>query len=420
MHEMTKKRRKIKKGKLTKSKKQKVIDSILKPNALGANKNKEIINKFTSFVIKYNKSDFKEILPILLKNSIIRSHTNAFTNTFSDMGNEPVFSTINTSKLISFHETIFNLESTNLNRFVEYNETFDNLFWLGRYSDADKCLEECRAELGDTIWYIRNKFIILESQNKMEELRDKYLDLKNQSSQKLFTYLIDRCFVITQSQDATLVIDKAVINRIKEMDDGGPHVLSALLALLHLPDPIYDYKNLINCMYHMQAFNIYDQYLLLNKLFYSVLCKNNSHKDENEVKTSERNQETTQEIIKYFGNISKVISDKRLDNLEEYIHGTTRHKVSSAGEILVRNYIKGDYAEVINHFSSKFIEFKNPLAYINIVSKSNAYLHRNTPVQVPKKIKELIELFTDVYLLNDASTQSIRLIKSFICSLVPS
>jgi hypothetical protein len=52
--------------------------------------------------------------------------------------------------------------SIEINRFITLRDNFDNLFINGKYSEASNCLEEIRKTFGYSLWYLDNKFQILQ------------------------------------------------------------------------------------------------------------------------------------------------------------------------------------------------------------------------------------------------------------------
>lgn len=273
-----------------------------------------------------------------------------------------------------------------INKFIRVRDDFERNIILGKFSEAEHNLEYCYKNFGESLWYIRSKIILLAYSNKSDELQKFCENCRKRCDGKfLINSLIEYFQMIYDTEDAYLHLSLLVLSNIKEMQKVNEKITSNSLGLLFCVDPLigrYDYESALKSI---QAYNLIDQYVLVNEIFFRIDFRNNIN---NFSEYLEQN---------FFKKIISVINDQKLNNV---------FNSGDEGELWdgFLLYEKGCYKEVVDKFLNDMNEMENIFSYVGIIAKACVYADIDFPENLGV-ISELIDILKNVYQMKGSQNQ---------------
>ncbi len=114
---------------------------------------------------------FDARLDALLQKSKFRGVFNSEADAIEKFSEKFLFrSGITPKRMAAIYRGMLKLHSHRVSRFFEHQRTFELAFLLAKYDDAEDALEACRADCGESIWYVRGKVTLLAQQGRLDEM----------------------------------------------------------------------------------------------------------------------------------------------------------------------------------------------------------------------------------------------------------
>nr|WP_152665042.1 hypothetical protein [Pseudomonas toyotomiensis] len=341
------------------------------------------------FLSNASKPDFPEKFNLLYKKNRFRQLFNATHNCIETFSCKDTFIFSNTKSTLALYSALFSSHAAEINKFIVARTNFESSVLQGDLNQAHAILEEISSELGESLWYVRNKLLIFSLEGKLQEMQD-FAELCNSRSTDGFvTYLI-RCFLLLSS-DPLLHLRKFVTNTVTELEEAGIRQWSDLIKLIFIPRPLFATAEPLKCLSPIQSFCVIDQYTLVSKLATEVLAFSDIPADHQ------------QEYIDFIKSISSRIKDYSLPDTSR--HENSQRDTNSTAAKLTSLYETEQYEELIRAFVYNFRNLEAPLAFVNLIAKAAAITNPKHFYEMPGVVYQLIGNLANLYKLSTAPNQ---------------
>lgn len=358
----------------------------LMANPLTANflSEERYIDAAASFVDGYYKEDFSRRFLELYEKKRFRELFNCSYNSIEDFYKEGTFRITRKKRILEVYGCLLTAHAAEINQFVKARKFFESAVLEGRLDEALVILEDIEHHVGESIWYIRNKILVLSLKGNLQEMQDFAESCTERSTEQFFSYLISCCLLI--ASDPLLHHKKRILNGVKELDEAGVNQWSDMLRLIFVPRPFFDSVELLSCLAVIQAFNAIDQYCLLTKLSAEVMA------------FDEGSDATQSEFKDFIDVLQASIEDESLPSLARLEQAQVDG--DSLSLKLTSLYETEQYEDLIRVFVSRFNDIEEPLAFVNLVAKAAAIIKPKYLSEMPGLIYQLVESLSSIYMLS--------------------
>lgn len=317
-----------------------------------------------TFLVNEIDSKFEERFEKLLTTKRFKNLITSNALTIENFGaNAFLAGPLTNSRMWSIYLHLISKNGKKISDFSEHREKIEREIIIGNFSDANDSIEKFKDIFGESVWYVRTKMLILISEEKTEELEEFCNNSKDRAGESLARFIFHCCQLIIGSDDPSLHL-KALISRSAiEFKEAKLLETASFLELLFTPFPIkgsYDYSNSLS---RLQGFPVIDQYCFILSILRLSLA---------EYKAT--NIKTIPNIDTIFKTLNDNISDPVLKKMFNNYFDISEKNTCSLGSELIENYTFGHYDRTIKIYFDNVEKIKNPLAYINLIAKSYAYL----------------------------------------------
>lgn len=339
------------------------------------------------FFAKNPEKSFQHRLNELLEKPRFRGAHNAFASSIETMGATPIYiNGIHNDRILTIILSILEYSSQSINAFWRLRDEFEKTIIKSDFYNSEILLELIRDKFGESLWYIRNKIIVLSYQGRSDELSSFCETCKQRTPEKFIGHLISYLQLVSDTDDAYLLLKSVVQKNVLEFKEAKLESAASTLCLLFSPDPLVGKNSYESCIGTIQAFTAIDQYALYLEIVQASVSKI--------VCCNDRNTTAT---LRTLQRLSAKIDDPLLKRAENLLTTGVSPTISIHGETILDIYEKGDYTEVIKYFNSNVNSIQNPLAYLNLIAKAYAYSDSRPDNQSETIINDLISHLVSLY-----------------------
>ncbi len=313
-----------------------------------------------------NIKSFEINLNQLLNYPVVRKCFNGFSSNIETMDCIPTVIMTN-KNLICLYTSFFRVHSETISGFVTEMKRYERLFIAGEYVAAEEILDVILKKCGLSIWYIRNRFLLLKACDRLDDLQKYYNNLKSRAKSHLIISIIDNFFWLASSNDTVLFLDNFILNNIREYKGAGADELVALYSELYLPVGLYIERDISCLLPQIQRFTIVDQYLMLLDWFSDIVTNDF-------IAETSRYKINKNFILSKMKYIRGITEDPVLGQLVDFYSERKHQGGTILGANIITEYTAGQYHSALNLFNTGLYKLDNPFAYINIIARSKTYL----------------------------------------------
>lgn len=355
-----------------------------------------------TFLGEGSDSSFNLLFPKLLKNKRFFNSFRAYATTLQDLESKPFFRVLSPRRqwLITSH--IFSDCSEKLNIFVKLRNSVETMFFQNEFGLAEEELEKVKTSFGESLWYFRIKMLILSETGRTDELQrfyEKHIDLTHES---IFSYFLKHFKLIADSDDPSYNLENLILKNTDEFRHANLKSFASLLELMFAPYPLLREFDYSECLQRIPYFSLIDQY----QLVLQVLQKN-AIKDFHSL--GRLSEESAQQIEQ----LSASIDDELLTRLKSANEVAPSLDLTPVGQSILESYNRGNYVEALANFNANRTSLHAPIAYINIIAKSMAYIgsSENHPLS-GSIVGKLTENLSSIYKMSGLWTQAVDYLTS--------
>lgn len=344
-----------------------------------------------NFLFSYKKPDFNERFATLLRDPNFRATFNAFGRTVEALGAKiRLPDNLPFERTLAIYSAIFKDQARELSYFAKHQSTFENAFLQGKYDLAESILENIRVVLGESIWYIRHKMLVLAYRDQLDELTVFCEELKKRQNNSLINYLIERLYLFTQKPYTAKHLNRLLVSEVKELRQAKSGAFAAFLAFTFAPDPLFQRTDYRGCLPCFSMLSLIDQYSALVDLIPRIILEEGEYKA------------TTEEIrlaVRFMSDLAALIDSAAPSAIDD-ANSTATRDIDAIELSLVTAYDLGQYRQVLDLFRSHVHEIPNPTTFVNILAKCLAY-EKDTSLAPEGPLGELASKVAALYTLSD-------------------
>lgn len=382
--------------------------TLTNPIALGFLTAPEIDKKVKQVIALAEISKLDTALPNLLSKDKICSALNTYQTSFESIGRFKYIgaSQFSNERALITYACLINKGAAILSDFVETKEKARRTFILGNYDDVNKLIDAWTERHGESLWALRVKAQTLVAQGKTSEANEVCQNAHRRCPSPLIRLIISRIQSVTVSIDANFALKTTILPLLREFEAANSSEFAALLAGMFCPFSMRNGVEISSALPALQLLPLVDLYDFLT-------CT---------IATASINPRTNDQIpvpewISSIQRIDSLANDPQLVRaLESHLEGV-ECTVSGCGLEILKKYETGNYDEAVSLFSKGLSSLINPVAYVNIIGKSYAYMGR-VPSQVnDSPLQSLITAVAQIYLLEPNTSLAKEKISSLSVSL---
>lgn len=339
-----------------------------------------------NFIAHCDKRDFRDQFSNLYKRDRVKQAFNASCFTIEEFYSRGIFvHEVTYDRLLDLYRALFVEHKAELLKFIELRNMFESQVLKGELDQAILTLNLTADMLGESLWYIRHKILVLSMKGSLQEMQDFAEACKERSKNGFITFLIN-CFVLIAS-DAKLHLETTIAIYIAELEEGGSQASADLLSLMFVPRPLYAKLKGLSCLGQLQSFNIIDHYTLALKILPEELTAN--HSSDNYILSIER----------FLQDLQRIFSDSAIPS-----SSITNQQFETTNR-LVKLYELDKHDELISSYLLEFENLRSPFAFINLIAKSIA-LNPEKELSLPSSpIQEAASLLCQLYTLTGSPSK---------------
>jgi len=355
-----------------------------------------------TFIADESDNLFDSSFQKLLNQRRFRNNFNCYANKIEDFFAIPLFrQRVSQKRIIHMYKVLLKGEAEKLTLFAEIRRRFERAFLLEQYERANSILDDCYANLGESMWYLRSRMLLLSSMGDTQKTQEYFESCKNRSKDAFVTSLIGFSQIISDSGDAALHLRQSVLSTIREFEAAGHLQSASLLELMFVPTSLVNINRYESSLLILQVLPIVDIYMYLMEIGQSIVV--------HEIRGGDPIQ-VEDEIVRFAIELNKSVNDPALSRLVEALNNVVTAEISAEGKNLLSCYEEGDYENVIKTFWITCESLANPLAYLNIVAKAYAYLNMMPSNSAYPVLSGLLNHFVQIYAVSappESSEESI-------------
>lgn len=379
--------------------------TLANPMVAGMLSDDQYASSAATFISRGAAADFQANFQRLYQKQRFRRLFNASATKIEQFSAGKLFrDQVTPQRLLQLYLSLVLQHAAEIRAFVELRGHFETSLLAGEYDHALSLLEVLRERVGESLWYVRNRILVLSYQGKLQEMQDFAEACKSRSSDSFVTYLIN-CFLLIAS-DPLLHLQKIIQRTINELEEAGINEWADLLSLMFVPRPLFARWSALTCFPVIQTFGVIDQYHLIASLSAEILAYEVDARAE---------PEFAQELAEFIEEIGSIIGDDTIPDLARLdAHDSDDDTYSSS---LVRMYERDECVLLITEFRASFRELRTPFALANLVAKAEATCKTNLfgPGQGP--ISDVIRHLSSLYNLSASPTHTADLISAIVVQL---
>lgn len=339
-----------------------------------------------NFIAKTSREVFREQFSHLYNKERFRGLFNTNKILVEDFYKNGIFVTgVDYRRALDMCAGVFEKHSAEIEVFVGLRDRFEAEVLKGEYDRALAVLDEVVVELGESLWYVRHRIMLLGMKGSLHEMQEFAEACKERSKEPFITFLIN-CFLLVAS-DAQLHLEKLIKSTIAELDEAGKKASADLLSLFFVPRPLCGSPKKLSCLRVLQSFNLVDQYSLLVKLIPEELYA---------YKESGSEQEYS-DLLNFLKDIRRSIRDQAIPLSRPA--GLVSLDEGSIARNLVSLYERDEHDLLIEEFMNHFDDLQTPFAFANLIAKALAGNKGGNFPLVQGPIFELIVQLQKLYTL---------------------
>lgn len=245
-----------------------IVNSVLEPRAYIGSKFIAKKQHLNDFMLNSSDEDFSKAISFILDDKEIQSTINQYNTTIEELFNKPVFNgrSMSTSRLMLFYKTVLLKNITTISQIKKYQGDIDNLLMQGEYEALEEIISHIENQFGFSVWSINVRIIIYLAKNDYSNLQSFFDEIKNKTSEPLFTDILRVTGWKSQSVDADIIIETMVRRSTREFIEGNALDIAAIYSLFCAPYPLYDDVDFSHALIFLQTLNVIDLYLSIIKI----------------------------------------------------------------------------------------------------------------------------------------------------------
>ncbi|MFM1702551.1 hypothetical protein ACJ5ZS_16220 [Aeromonas salmonicida] len=369
-----------------------VVNSVLEPRSYIGSKSIAKKQHFNDFMLNSSDEDFNKAISFILDDKEIQNSINQYNTEIEELFNKPVFNgrNMSISRLILFYKTILLKNITIISQIKKHQSDIDNLLMQGKYEAVEDIIDSIENRFGFSVWSINVRIIIYLAKNDYSNLQSFFDDIKNKTSEPLFTDILRVTGWKSQAVDADIIIETMVRRSTREFIEGNALDIAAIYSLFCAPYPLYDDVDFSHALIFLQTLNVIDLYLSIIKI--TTYCI--AHNDFNNIPKSD--------LIDLFEALNNEVYCHKHSNIISILKSTPLAPLIVNVDTQINHYTQGEYEFVINDLEKNLLETKNIVTKINIYAKSYVHLKRR-PSNLPSLLTEIINNLISIYSLENTN-----------------
>lgn len=359
-------------------------------------------NLVAQFLVSEDDNIFFERLDKLLESRRFSQLITANARTVEQFGKTAFHASgMSVQRVWQLFQHILIKNSGHLTDFVKFRDGVEKLIVTGHFAEALEYLNECVAQCGESLWYIRCKMLILAAQGKNSQF-DQFSELiKRRAGASFAQHLFHCCQTITAASDPLLSLKALVFSSVTEYVQAKHADVAALLQLLFVPTPLQGKFDAMDCLQSLQGFPVIDQYNGVLAILRLLVAE------------GRLNESSPYGLMKTLVDLQRSVPDPILCRLLEVSQAGSSAPHSKADSSLIGAYDSGEYEAAVEIFERKKTTIKNPLAYCNLIAKSLAHRRiQTTEISSKNLLDSTVGHLTAIYRLDPLWIQSEKAILS--------
>lgn len=349
------------------------------------------------FIANTSDEDFDEKFTKLLRNPRIRQVFTVFSRDIDDFS-QPVFrAAAPIHRILRMYRYLIEANKDTVNRFVKFRNRIEHLIILGDYEAAKLELTELEEELGESIWFVRTKMLVLSATNDNEAFKNFCDSVQIRGEGSLNAFIFKAAQLITDSGNAVAQLAAVVNRQIAEFKEARHNVLVSFLQVLFNPFPIEAKIDHLSCIEYLQTYPIVDLYSVL----LTVL--------KIEFSDYENSSSLTTDLRIFSEEISNIIEDPIIKKILSVENIVNRGAMPLTGISLsvYSKYKIGEYEGALEDYSQCSRPEDSAISLANLAGKSLAYIDKQLETSIGESIPEsLARDLSTIYSLSPLWSQA--------------
>lgn len=369
-----------------------IVNSVLEPKSYIGSKSLAKKQHFNDFMLNSSNEDFNKAISFILDDTEIQKSINQYNTEIEELFSKPVFNggNMSTSRLILFYKNILLKNITIISQIKKHQSDIDNLLMQGKYQIVEDIIDNIENRFGFSVWSINVRIIIYLARNDYSKLQSFFDDIKNKTSEPLFTDILRVTGWKSQAVDADIIIETMVRRSTREFIEGNALDIAAIYSLFCAPYPLYDDVDFSHSLIFLQTLNVVDLYLCIIKITTYCIAHNNF------------SNIPKPDLIDLFEAINNKVPCQKHSNIISILKNTHQAPSIVNLDTQINHYTQGEYEFVINDLEKNLLETENIVTKINIYAKSYVHLKRR-PNNLPSLLTEIINNLISIYSLENTN-----------------
>lgn len=251
-----------------------------------------------------------------------------------------------------------------LQGFIDYTIKYEELYLYGKYGDALEHLDKLIEVYGPTLWAIENKVNLLLMSEGVEVCQKYLSNIKTKVESGLVDLLLSNFFDRGNSKDARLFINKHKRGLFRELRTSGHKGLADFISIMSIPFDYDDSRTLSISLSLAKKLNIFDRYLYIRKIFFSLSNKKLQHEELG----------VSQEILEnFYMRMQELLPSELWSNFQMTVPDNIN---SELGLKILKEYTLGNYNAAIENFHKFMEEEPLNLSYSEVYVRAHLYLNK--------------------------------------------
>ena len=299
-----------------------------------------------AFISREDSKKFDARFKVLYAKRRFFGVLNSSAKTLEQIAVKRIFiSGITPDRMAAVYKGVIAAHSEEIIEFYKCRRRYENSMLRGNYEDALQAIELCKAQVGESFWYMRAMLALLARQGRFEEVETFSSICKGRLNSDLFTFLLR--FTLLLASDPALHFKNIVTRTIRELDEGQLSDWAGLLKLLFAPRPLAFTTEEFKGFSYIQIFPVVDQVYLLESFVSEAIANHGPDGDPF-----------------HFQSIFR--------NLKNAAYGISIEKSADILDRLTLLYEQDQYDELVAALINEFDGLETPFAALNLVAKSVA------------------------------------------------
>lgn len=171
---------------------------------------------------------------------------------------------LSTDKLLSLFSSLLATHRERLIAFLAERRRFETAILTGNYEKAERHITDITTRLGDSLWGVRAKILLLHMQGRSEEMQEYAQSCRDELGQTFASYLTNSFLVVTANPQ--LHLNKTVRATVKEFTNANHNEWADLVTLALVPQGPGTEPCRLNCLSTLQLFPAVDLFIFMKGL----------------------------------------------------------------------------------------------------------------------------------------------------------